>query len=69
MAQPEARVRLSAGDRIILMRIVKALENLSPQPVDNEPSRHVRLEESAAAQEDDSVLFPYLGPDGVVRHV
>jgi len=31
--------------------------------------RQVRLEESAAAQEDDSVLFPTVGLDGVVRHV
>ena len=62
-------VELSEGDRRLLKRIAVALEGPLPPTFSGDPSRQVRLEESAAAQVDDSELFPHLGPDGVVRHV
>ena len=62
-------VELSDADRRLLKRIAVALEGPLPPTFSGNPSRRVRLEESAAAQEDDSVLFPTVGLDGVVRHV
>lgn len=62
-------VELSDADRRLLKRIAVALEGPLPPTFSGDPSRQVLLEESAAAQEDDSVLFPTVGLDGVVRHV
>lgn len=55
-------VELCRADRELLRRIVDALEGNQPK------SRQQRLMESALASVDDSVLFPTVGPDGVVRH-
>ncbi len=55
-------VELSRVDRELLRRIVDAVEGNKPD------TRQQRLMESALASVDDSVLFPTVGPDGVVRH-
>ena len=62
-------VELSDADRRLLKRIAVALEGPLPPTFSGDASRRVLLEESTAAQEDDSVLFPTVGLDGVVRHV
>lgn len=61
-ANQKVTVELCRADRELLRRIVDALEGNQPK------SRQQRLMESALASVDDSVLFPTVGPDGVVRH-
>lgn len=55
-------IELSDDDRTLLYRIADALEKLMLG------TRQQRLMGSALASVDDSVLFPTVGPDGVVRH-